>query len=170
MQFFYINVCEIEIIVVGLQKQLKMKDMEKVKEEAPWGIEALRGKGKGYDWGEGMMLYGNGREEILVNTETKEVWTMVDENGHLVGFTKDDVDWEAIRKLEHSGSAYTMTADYGGIGRMSDFYNGKCTLCWTLYPDGRYFADEDGYGMEDNEEVVVYAVIDKHMHVLSPFR
>jgi len=144
--------------------------MEKIKDEAPWGIEALRGKGKGYDWGEGMMLYGNGREEILVNTETKEVWTMVDENGHLVGFTKDDIDWEAIRKLEHSGSAYTMTADYGGIGRMSDFYNGKCTLCWTLYPDGRYFADEDGYGMEDNEEVVVYALIDKHMHVLSPFR
>ena len=93
MQFFYINVCEIEIIVVGLQKQLKMKDMETVKEEAPWGIEALRGKGKGYDWGEGMMLYGNGREEILVNTETKEVWTMVDENGHLVGFTEDDIDW-----------------------------------------------------------------------------
>jgi len=32
-----------------------------------------------------------------------------------------------------------------------------------LYPDGRYFADEDGYGMEDNEEENVYCIIDSNL-------
>ena len=38
-----------------------------------------------------------------------------------------------------------------------------------LYPDGRYFADEDGYGMEDNEEVKVYCVLDYNLQVVRPF-
>ena len=39
-----------------------------------------------------------------------------------------------------------------------------------LYPDGMYFADEDGFGMEDNDEVEIYCVIDKEFNVLRPFR
>ncbi len=31
------------------------------------------------------------------------------------------------------------------------FKNGVVLVEWTLYPDGRYFMDEDGYGMEDND-------------------
>lgn len=95
---------------------------------------------------------------------------MVDENGRLVGFTKKDVDYESVGKLEHSGDAYAMETCYGGIGRYWDFKDGICVLCWTLYPDGRYFADSDGFGMEDNDEVEVYAIIDRHMHVLIPFQ
>ena len=38
-----------------------------------------------------------------------------------------------------------------------------------LYPDGRYFADEDGYGMEDNDEVKVYCVLDENLEVVRPF-
>ena len=38
-----------------------------------------------------------------------------------------------------------------------------------LYPDGRYFADEDGYGMEDNDEVKVYCVLDDNLQVVRPF-
>jgi hypothetical protein len=39
-----------------------------------------------------------------------------------------------------------------------------------LYPDGMYFADEDGFGMEDNDEVEIYCVIDKDFNVLRPFQ
>lgn len=30
-------------------------------------------------------------------------------------------------------------------------------------------ADEDGYGMEDNEEVKVYCVLDDNLQVVRPF-
>ena len=45
-----------------------------------------------------------------------------------------------------------------------------CAITWTLYPDGRYFADSDGFGMEDNDEEVVYAIIDTNLNIVEPFR
>ena len=45
-----------------------------------------------------------------------------------------------------------------------------CAVTWTLYPDGRYFADSDGFGMEDNDEEVVYAIIDTDLNIVEPFR
>ena len=41
---------------------------------------------------------------------------------------------------------------------------------WTLYPDGCYFMDEDGYGMEDNHESALYGFIDKQARVVIPFQ
>ena len=38
-----------------------------------------------------------------------------------------------------------------------------------LYPDGRYFADEDGFGMKDNYEVNVCGVIDTECRVVVKF-
>ena len=39
-----------------------------------------------------------------------------------------------------------------------------------LYPDGRYFADEYGFGREDNDEVNIYAYIDTECRVLVKFQ
>ena len=41
---------------------------------------------------------------------------------------------------------------------------------WTQYPDGRYFMDEDGYGMEDNDESKLDGFIDKKARVVIPFQ
>ncbi len=41
---------------------------------------------------------------------------------------------------------------------------------WMLYPDGRYFADEDGFGMEDNDEVNISAYIDTQCRVVVKFQ
>lgn len=35
--------------------------------------------------------------------------------------------------------------------------------------NGRYFADEDGFGMEDNDEVQVYCVMNDNLEVVKPF-
>ena len=48
--------------------------------------------------------------------------------------------------------------------------NGLIALSWMLYPDGRYFADEDGFGMEDNDEVNIAAVIDEDCNVIEKFK
>ena len=117
-----------------------------------------------------MVMYtGRGKQEILANTETGKAWLLVNAKGRLVGFRKKDIDYEAISKCENNHNAYTRMVEYGGLSRWRDFENGVCIICWTLYPDGRYFADEDGFGMEDNKELTVYAVIDKNMKVLKPF-
>ena len=95
---------------------------------------------------------------------------MVDESSKVVGFTKEDIDYNSLEGIEHTGDAYRMEVDYAGMGRYSDFHDEICALYWMLYPDGMYFADEDGFGMEDNDEVEIYCVIDKDFNVLRPFR
>lgn len=125
----------------------------------------------GYMIGEGMAMFGQSRGPLfIVNTETNKIKKLVDENSNVVGFTKEDIDYSSLKGIEHTGGAYVMKVDYAGMGRYLDFRNGICALYWMLYPDGMYFADEDGFGMEDNDEVEIYCVIDKDFNVLRPFR
>lgn len=56
------------------------------------------------------------------------------------------------------------------FGRYDNFRNGVCAICWTVYPDGRYFADEDGFGMEDNDEEKIYCIINKDLEIIVPFQ
>ena len=132
-------------------------------------LDALRVLG--YTIGEGMALFGKSRGPLFIaNTETNKVKKLVDEKGRVVGFTKEDIDYESLKGIEHTGDAYSMVVDYAGMGRWSDFSGGICSLVWMLYPDGMYFADEDGFGMEDNFEVNLFCVIDKDFNVLRPFQ
>ena len=125
----------------------------------------------GYTIGEGMAMFGKSRGPLFIaNTETNKVKKLVDEKGIVVGFTKDDIDYDSLKGVEHAGNAYKMIVDYAGMGRWSDFSGGICSLVWMLYPDGMYFADEDGFGMEDNFEVNLFCVIDKDFNVLRPFQ
>lgn len=39
-----------------------------------------------------------------------------------------------------------------------------------MYPEGRYFADSDGYGAEDNEEEVAYCIINRDLEIIVPFQ
>lgn len=41
---------------------------------------------------------------------------------------------------------------------------------WEIQPDGRYWADEDGFGMEDDAEIILYADLDKDGNFKGPFR
>ena len=43
-------------------------------------------------------------------------------------------------------------------------------ISWTLYPDGRYFEDEDGFGAEKCHEGIIYAIIDTDLNFVEPFR
>ena len=53
---------------------------------------------------------------------------------------------------------------------VSCFQNGVAKVSWQLNPDGRYYRDDDGYGMTDDEETTVYGFIDTEMNVLVKFQ
>ena len=50
------------------------------------------------------------------------------------------------------------------------YKEGKATVEWTLQPDGRYFADEDGFGAEKCEEIILYSYIDNNGFFMEPFK
>lgn len=118
--------------------------------------------------GEGMKLYEKGLRKVLINLQTEETFELVDGNGNLLHITKDDINFSRVNQLENSHHAKELKVCYDF--RVECFSKGVSLIIWTLYPDGRYFADEDGFGGENNDETVVYAFIDKKGKIQIPFQ
>lgn len=49
------------------------------------------------------------------------------------------------------------------------FVGDKAVFRWMVQPDGRYWEDEDGYGMTPDNEVVLYALFNKEGRFITPF-
>lgn len=111
--------------------------------------------------------YGN-KQSFIINTVLKKAYPISKADGTLIGFTKDDIDWNNVSQLEHNGDAYRLQACY--YFGIEDYKDGVACVNWMLYPDGRYFADEDGFGMEDNDEVNICAYIDTKCRVVVKFQ
>ena len=125
----------------------------------------------GYMSGDDMaFFFGKHREVYLANTKTGIIRKLSDESWLLV--EDDEIDYDSISKncLNGIGNARAKAIRYAGINRWDGFKDGLCAISWMLYPDGRYFADSDGYGMEDNDEEEVYAIIDTDLNIVEPFR
>ena len=126
------------------------------------------------DRGEGMeiveeVISDYWRERFLINHLTKEAFEVMTRGLNLTFIKKEDVDWKGVESLENNSNAYSFSAYYQRFA-IGKFKNGVALVEWTLYPDGRYFMDEDGYGMEDNDESKLYGFIDTKAHVVIPFQ
>lgn len=127
----------------------------------------LAGDGMAFFFGEGWRNY----ELFVANTLTGKIRKLSTEKGKLL--VEDCViDYEAIANECENGivNAHAKVIRYAGINRWNGFKNGLCAISWMLYPDGQYFADSDGYGMEDNNEEEVYAIINTELEIIEPFR
>ena len=109
------------------------------------------------------------RERFLINNAEKTAYELMDRSLRLTFLTEKDVDWESVRTLDNNRNAYSFSAYYQRFA-VEKFKEGVAIVEWTLYPDGRYFMDEDGYGMEDNDASVLYGFIDTHANVVIPFQ
>lgn len=141
-----------------------MADLEKSNDQADYFHR---------DLGYGMLCfrnksYGN-KQVFIVNPAIKKVYPISDLNGKLVGFTHDDIDWDSVNQLENNVDAKRLVADYAGLS-IGNYQDGIARVDWMLYPDGRYFADNDGFGMEDNDEVNITAYIDTQCRVVVKFQ
>ena len=121
--------------------------------------------------GEGMLWIGDSHGPLFfANSQTGKARQLLDETSHLVGFEDRDFDWEKLKTVEHPYDVNHKYVDYGGLGRYWDFSDGVCCLCWMLHPDGRYYADEDGFGMEDDDEETIYCIIDSNLRIVIPWQ
>lgn len=136
------------------------------------GNALLAPYGKGRNCGEGVFsFYGKGDDKtwFLVNTLTGRIRKIRDADGRPI-LGDADIDTDSIRKgLQHTACIDTLDTCYG-FGLYSSFRHGFTALSWTIYPDGRYFADEDGYGMEDNDEEKAYCIISSNLDIVEPFQ
>lgn len=135
-------------------------------------MKELKSKNRGYmsyDCKEGMLFLEayTGYQRLLVDKNSKNVVELVDKNGNMVAFTLKDVSKSVIANDVETRNARSLLARYRFF--VHAFKKGKAVVEWTICPDGRFFADEDGFGAENYDELTATAVINRKGEVLVPF-
>ena len=126
---------------------------------------------RGHLLGNGMaMLRGNRYEIFVLNTETGLIRQFVDSEEKLLVENTEVNDRQITGHLSNGYNwLQNRIATFGGLHTWDGFKDGYCALDWTLYPEGRYFSDSGGFGMDDNDEEVAYCIINKDLDIVVPF-
>ena len=127
------------------------------------------------DLGEGMVVINESiggwwKPRYLVNHNTKCAYEFMDENQCLLTVSKDDIEWESLKNLPEDAISRARALSFHFPSFIRDFENGVAEVSWQLNPEGRYYMDDDGYGMTDDEEIEIYGFIDQNAKVVAKFR
>ena len=123
------------------------------------------------DWGCGMVRYRSSNYPskglILVDKEARRAYPIVFPDGQVSSLFKLENVAPEWRDRIPMRDGFMQVLYRLEVDRFED---GVAEVSWMLQPDGSYFVDEGGYGRrDDQEEIYLYALIDKQCHVLVPF-
>ncbi len=93
--------------------------------------------------------------------------TIVDDRGsicHFPGILRED-SWTC--KLTSQAYLQPQISFRTSFTREAD---GRFLMVWEIQPDGRYWADSDGFGMTNDEEICLYTHLDLNGSFTGPFR
>lgn len=127
------------------------------------------------DLGEDMILVSQVIDEYikpryLMDCRTKRAVEFMDKAQRLLTVTDDDIDWRSLKRVKDEEAIdvarYRLFIYPGDISR---YENGMAEVRWEINPDGRFYCDEDGFGMTGDVEVTLYGVIDRKGKVVKKF-
>ena len=127
------------------------------------------------DLGDGMaviyqVIWGWWKPRFVLNHNAKTAFEFMDSNERLVTVTTDDIDFDSLKELPEDVVEVVQYLSIHFPTFIRWFHNGVAQVDWQLNPDGRYYQDDDGYGMTDDEEIEIYGFIDTNGNVLVKFR
>ena len=122
--------------------------------------------------GEGMLQCRekNADRIFLINQNSQEAWELISANGRFSFWDASAVEIASALNMPYRAKRNAIELNAPFYFGINEFNNGVACVSWTLQPDGRYYADESGFGMEDDDEITVYAFIDNMANILIPFQ
>lgn len=126
------------------------------------------------DLGEGMTLVsqvidGYWKPRYLMDDEEKRAVEFMSAAEVLTGVTDDDIDWESLEGLPREMVARARAHLFCFPGGIYPYENGVAEVRWEINPDGRYYCDEDGFGMTPDQAVDLCGAIDRQGRVVRKF-
>lgn len=98
---------------------------------------------------------------------TRRLITLV-EHGEVKFLTEADIEPSTLRLIKHQCPYLAFKARYRFW--VFPFTGSKAAVEWTVRPDGSYYADSDGFGMTDDEEITLHGFIDTNGRPIGRFR
>ena len=127
------------------------------------------------DWGDGMSIVSEvigsyWKPRFLMDNNTKCAYEFMDRDEMLVTVSQNDIDWDSLQSLPQKAIQRARRLSFHYPSFISLFKNGVAEVDWQLNPDGRYYMDDDGFGMTDDKEINIYGFIDKTGTVVVKFQ
>lgn len=124
------------------------------------------------DRGEGMLQateFSTGRR-FLLNTELKKAWELVTADGHFAHWNASDVELGVALDMPSSARRKIFNVRVPHYFGMEYYEHGVALAVWTVQPDGIFYGDEDGFGVTSDQEITLYAYVDREGQMLVPFQ
>ncbi|MBR6282702.1 MAG: hypothetical protein IKR25_00180 [Muribaculaceae bacterium] len=105
----------------------------------------------------------------LVDQRNQKAYKFMSTSEHLLTVTDDDIDWSSLSGIDEEIVARARRFNAHFPTHIRGFKDGICSVEWQINPDGRYYGDDDGYGMSDDVEISLFSYIDRTGKPLVPF-
>ena len=126
------------------------------------------------DLDEGMTLLkesinGWWKPRFLIDETAHRAYEFMDNMLILQTVTDDDINWNSLKGI--SREVIARAKGHKGVfpTLIRGFHKGVAEVTWQINPDGRYYMDDDGFGMTDDEEIALIGKIDRTGKVVVPF-
>ena len=117
-----------------------------------------------------MLFIDYWKPRYLLNHNTKRAYEFMNEQAHLVGVSDADIVWSSLEGIPEEQLYRVQTRNALFPSFIGHYANGTAQVQWQINPDGRYWMDEDGYGMTPDIQLNLYGYIDSACKVIVPFQ
>lgn len=124
--------------------------------------------------GEGMeivnqVIWSWWKPRFLLNHNLKTAYEWMWRSQQLAIVDKEHIDWPSMKKLPEDAMDTLLAYSFQFPSFIRGYENGVAEVQWQLIPDGRYWMDDDGFGMTGDIELNIYGFIDQEANIISKF-
>ena len=101
------------------------------------------------------------KPRYLLDKRNKKAVEFLDSCAKLQTVSVNDIDWDSLEGLPQDAIERAQALDAYFPTFVRGYNHDVAEMSWQLNPDGRYYMDDDGYGMTDDEEITLYCYIDR---------
>lgn len=115
-------------------------------------------------------ICGYWKPVYLIDERNKGAEVFMNEAATLARVSVDDIDWESLNGLQQDAIERAKALDAVFPTFIHKYKKGVAEVSWQINPDGRYYMDEDGFGMTNDKEITIYSFVDRSGSPLVKFR
>ena len=115
------------------------------------------------------VICGWWKPRFLLNHNLKTAYEWMWPNQQLAIVDVEHIDWDSMENLPDDVITTLHGYSFKFPSFIRGFNDGVALVQWQLIPDGRYWMDDDGFGMTGDIELNIYGFIDQEANIISKF-